>query len=333
MSQDKDFFSELRQNPVSGGWINIAPKRDSRPRLFNKEISKENCPFENPEAANNLKASVTVQNLQNTDWAVKVLPNKFPVLKWHVVCPNPEIDGPYLKMEGVGFHDLIITRDHERNFPEFSPEESELVFKAFQERYRQVAAEQCVKYVSIFHNHGMTAGASVPHPHSQMIALPIIPPDVQRSLKGSSEQFEKNGACIHCVIMEHELKYATRLIYQNDDAAVFCPFASQQNYEVRIFPKKHHAFFEDAKENLYGVAEALNKTLKQIKIKLDDPDYNFFIHTAPTHSAGWDHYHWHIEIQPKINIWGGFELGTNVRIVSVTPEEAADTLKAANSKF
>jgi len=229
----------------------------------------------------------------------------------------------------VGFHELVIFRDHDRYLADFTKEEIKKVLLAYQERYRSLAKEKYVKYISIFHNHGKEAGSTVPHPHSQILALPIVPPDVSHSISGSRRYFHEHNRCVHCQMLTQELKEKKRIIYQNKDMVVIAPFVSRTEFEIRIFPKKHFAYFDKIKnEELEFLADALKFAFLKIYKKLKDPAFNFFIHTAPTiRNRDYSHYHWHIEILPKFDIFGGFELGTGIDIVSITPEKAAEILK------
>ncbi len=324
--------SELRQDLVSGDWIVIAPKRAKKPaQLIRKEkrtrVSLKNCPFENPQKSGNGEPIIIYRN--SNDWLLQIVQNKYPAFtpKSHKIKILK--DGPYSVVDGVGYHDLVITRDHNKNFPALNKKEANLVFRSFIERYKIVAEDPCSAYVSIFHNWGPKAGASVYHPHYQIIVIPVIPSDVNHSLNGSLNYFKKNKKCVHCVMIEYEKKIRKRIIYENKEAIVFTPFVSREPFELRVFPKRHLSYFEDTPNNtMKMIVDALQVALKRIEKKLHDPDYNFFIHTAPILSKKkYNHYHWHIEIQPKISISAGFELGTGIEITVVDPDEAAKILK------
>lgn len=331
--------SEFRKDIVSNDWILVVTGRRNRPnaeRIKNtprKPTPKKGCPFENPQKSGgefpllwfpNSKRSAS-ENIQ--DWFLQVVPNKFPALTPHHVCPKEGSVGPYFTMNGIGFHEVIITRDHERSIADMNHDEVELVLRSYQERYLTIEQEPCIEYVLVFHNHGPKAGASILHPHSQLIALPIIPPDVLSSLEGSKRYFDKHKTCVHCAMIKFEEKEKKRIVYENKKFIVFAPFAPRVSYEIRLFPKKHSAHFEDIiKEDRRDLADALKITLSKLKKALRDPDYNFFIHTAPAKSDGRDHYHWHFEILPRIAIWAGVELGTGIEVVAVPPEEAAEEL-------
>ncbi len=324
--------SELRQDLVSGDWIVIAPKRAKRPeQLLKKEkrikAAKEDCPFENPQKSGHGESILAYPDSNN--WQVKVVQNKYPAFAHKNIHVKVSRQGLYSTVSGVGHHDLVITRNHDNNFAHLSGQGANLVFKAFQDRYLMFVNDPCLAYVSIFHNWGPKAGASIYHPHYQIIAIPVIPPDINHSLLGSLRYFKKFKKCVHCAMIEEEEKNRRRIIYENKGAIVFTPFVSREPFELRVFPKKHLPYFENTQdEDLKWIVEALQKALIKIEKHLHDPDYNFFIHTAPIlNKKKYHHYHWHIEIQPKINISAGFELGTGIEINAVDPDEAAKILK------
>jgi len=342
--------SELRQDIVSGDWIVISPKR-AKKHLQNLGQEKrikapiKDCPFENPQKNGNGEPILIyppAADSQRSKWEVMVVQNKYPVLS-HLpalvrkakqagknVCAKKIKKGPYLTIEGIGYHDLVISRNHYKNFAHLDKKTANLVFHAFRDRYLMLIKDRCLAYISIFHNWGSKAGATIYHPHYQMMALPVVPPDVEHSLSGSINYFKKFKKCVHCEMIEYERKEKKRIIYENQGAVVFTPFVSREPFELRVFPKKHLPYFEDIPdEDLKWVVEALQQALIKIEKRLKDPDYNFFIHTAPILEKNkYKNYHWHIEIQPKISISAGFELGTGIEITVVDPDEAAKILKA-----
>ncbi len=328
--------SQLRQDLVSGDWIVIAPRRGKRPHQVVKKsakrkiASKTGCPFENPQGSGHDKPILIYGNHQN--WQLQIVENKYPALShrrddYRRAAITKE--GPYYVAPSIGHHELVITRDHYKNFGRLSGDEANQVFESFRDRYLMFLNDKNISYVSIFHNWGPTAGASIYHPHYQMVAIPIIPPDVQHSLTGSLNYFKKNKKCVHCAMIKHELKNKQRIIYQNEGAIAFCPFVSKEPFEVRVFPKKHLPYFENTLDYTFEhVVKALQHVLKKTAANLKDPDYNFFIHTAPIKDKEkYKCYHWHIEVVPKTNISAGFELGTGIEINPVDPDEAAKLLR------
>ncbi len=328
-------MSELRQDLVSGDWVISAPERAKRPELFGqkrnvrKVLPRSTCPFE-PETIKKSSANwppiLSYPNEKN--WKVIIAANKYPALKHFAGCSVDFRHGPNAVKTGVGNHDLLITRDHKKNFADLPLDEAAEALFLLQERYKELAKDKCNFYTSTFFNWGSSAGASVYHPHYHILTLPIIPPDVAHSLDGSKKYFETHKRCVHCVILSFDLKEKKRIIDKNKHSVSLAPFVSRSPFEIRIFPLRHHARFEDTPKNeLKAVTDILQKALKRIKINLKDPDLNFFIHTSPLKDRKYNYYHWHIEIIPKIVIFGGFELSTGVEINVVDPENAASILK------
>lgn len=335
MATKKKNISELRQDLVSGDWVVIALARGKRPHAFAAATKPKTtpppisqCPF---EAVSEKKEKPFIrydyrQGGHTSGWSVVAVPNKFPAFS-KAPCNSFFKEGPYTLAEGVGSHEVFILRDHARYIPDLDAEEMINLVRAYRERYRALTREKCVAYVLVFHNHGREAGASLPHPHSQLIAMPVIPPDVSRSLRGSERFFHEHGTCVHCEMIQYELRAKKRIIDENERFVACAPFASKMAFEIRILPKIHQpnfAMLED--DDLALVAKMLQKQLTRLRNGLNDPAYNFFIHTSPDGEKH-GHYHWHIEIVPKTSIWAGFEIGTGIEISAIAPEDAAAFLR------
>ncbi|MBU2036787.1 galactose-1-phosphate uridylyltransferase [Patescibacteria group bacterium] len=322
--------SELRFDLVSKNWIVIATGRAKRPEEFIKQerikvtVEKKDCPFCN--LATQEKPVLEYKNEAGQN-EVTIIPNKYPAFAQTGLL-NERAEGPYSIMDGVGFHEVVVTSDHNKSLAELPLSQVRRVIDAYQERYLELANEKFVNYISIFHNHGQEAGASIAHPHSQIIAIPVIDPDLQGSLNGSRLFFETRGECVHCKMMEWDREDKQRIIYENKEFVVLCPFASRASFEVRIYPKEHHSYFERIKDmEKDQLADALQVAMSKIFKGLNDPAYNFFLHTAPADGKDYGHYHWHFEILPKTSILAGFELGAGIEISTVQPEAAAEYLR------
>ncbi len=316
--KSKKFPSELRFDIVSKNWVVIAIARARRPESFSENGhvqslgSKEDCPFETLPFENRFAISV---------------PNKYPAF-FPFKSPMTRLVGPYQVMDGVGFHEVLVTKDHVRDIGDFSLEETKELIDLYQDRYSALMKEEFVNYIAIFKNKGPKAGATLMHPHSQLIATPVLNPDIQRSLAGSKEFYEKNKKCVHCVMLEWELRDKERVVYENECFAALCPFASTVAFEVRLYPKAHLSNFEKVTEKEKACfAQALSEAMKKIKKALQDPDYNYFLHTAPIDGEDYAHYHWHLEILPKTSTLAGFEMGTGIFISTIEPEKAAAFLR------
>ncbi len=326
----KKFPTELRMDLVSNDWVVIATGRARRPESFAKHkriqeaILPKDCPFCQEGI---LEKAVAGRDKPNGSWFVISIPNEFPAFARGYALHERK-EGPNRIMDGIGYHEVIVTADHERQMTQFTADEVKMVVDVYQERYSDLINKKFVKYVSIFHNHGREAGASVAHPHSQLIAIPVLDPDLRDSVDGAESFYRSQGECVYCRMLKWDLKDERRIIYQNDKFVVLCPFAPQVSFEVRIYPKEHQPYFEkmddDDKEFF---AQALQKALSKIDKGLKDPAYNFYIHTAPADGKSYDHYHWHLSILPKTAIWAGFELAVGIEISTIEPEKAAEFLR------
>lgn len=332
-SQNPRELSEIRQDPVSKDWVIIATGRSRRPDEFRIKKEKKETPsadcqfcgtsdaFENPASGGNIMVS-------QDEW-ITVIENKYPLVSGEK-CGLIVERGPYEVQPGVGKHEVIITRDHNRSLGEMSQEEVESVVATYLQRYRSLAQFDCSRYILIFHNHGQEAGASISHPHSQIIAIPVMPGDVERSLIGSRQYYEEKGGCIHCEMIRWEQKEKKRVVFENELMIVVSPFVPRTAFELRIYPKEHSAYFEDMSEaGLRLLAEALREALGRLYVGLGDIAYNFFVHTAPVFERDrYGYYHWHIEILPKAPTPpAGFELGTDIDVSPIDPDEAAEYLR------
>lgn len=326
--------SQLRFDPVSEDWVVIATGRAKRPDDFLKEkkkpadeMSEKDCFF--CDLTTQEKPKVLRRNLKQgtlDNWTIAVVPNKYPAFNYGFALDEKK-EGPYRKMNGVGIHEVVITRDHTKHIAKMDVERVRELIDIYQERYLDLMNEENINYVSIFHNHGRQAGASVSHPHSQIIAVPIIDPDLAMSMAGSARYFEKNRECVHCAMLKADQKDGRRIIFENNKFIALCPYASKIAFETRIYPKEHHPYFERINDDdKVQLAEAVRVVMAKLDKGLGDPAYNFFIHTSPCDGNDYNHYHWHFECLPKTSTWAGFELSTGIEISTIEPEKAAGYL-------
>lgn len=328
-------LNEFREDLVSGEWVLFATGRAQRPELVKKEkpktkvLPKSQCPFEDPEKYGNVVVAEYL-NKERNDWAIKVAKNKYPAVLEGGACLSQKA-GPFNTHEAVGRHEVVIFREHDKHLHDFSKEELASAFKVYQERYWTMTDGDCGKYALIFHNYGSNAGASVSHPHSQIISIPVLPPDIKRSINGSEKFYKEHHKRIYDVMIYWERDEKKRVICENQHFIAFCPFVSKTPYEVRIFPQVSHAHFEKMpEEQLNYLGEILLLVLKKIQSALKNPDYNFFIHTAPLERMTTDaheFYTWHIEVLPKISTVGAFELGSGIDVNTIDPDDSAKLLR------
>lgn len=328
--------SEFRQDIVSGDWILIAPRRARRGHSFIQRIKrvrepKKTCVFEDPEKYGNKVIGTYLDH--GHDWRIKIIRNKFPAVAHS--HRNKKLfketkKSIYSVFAGIGHHEIVITRDHDAGYENLDIEDASQVLQAFRDRYLEFIRDRNLSYVSIFHNSGLSAGASVYHPHYQIVAIPIIPPDVRHSLHGSHRYYEEHKRCVHCDMISLEQREKKRIIFENKSAVVFAPYVSRTPFEMRIFPKEHSPFFEETNpETMTDIAECLQVSINRMKKALAC-DYNFFVHTSPiANKSHYHHYHWHIELLPKLTHLAGFELNTGITVNTVDPDHAAKLLRKA----
>jgi len=333
--------SELRLDLISKDWVIIATGRAKRPELFRAEkrikptISKKNCPFCNIETQETplliYSRGGKIQNRNDQipgDWTTIVIPNKYPTFLPYSKINKRKEGRLYQKMNAVGFCELVITRDHKFYFSHFKLNQIKEVIEVYQKRYLELMKKKFVNYISIFHNHRFEAGASQPHPHSQIITTPLMDVDLKRALLNSKNYFKKNKKCIYCQMNNWEKRVQKRVVFENKGFLAVCPFASKSAFQVIISPKKHLSYFESiSEEEKWQLAEVFQIVFKKLYKALNDPPYNFYLHTAPCDGGDYHYYHWHWTILPKTSIPAGFELGTHMEISIITPEKAAAYLR------
>lgn len=328
-------MSEFRQNPITKQWVLIAPNRNKRPEDFKTHSVMHGIPEIDSSCAfcpGNEKLNQEISHFPETgDWEIRVIPNKYQALEQTTVYKHKHF---YNFRSGYGDHEVIITRKHNEPVALQSIATVELTLKTFVDRIKLLSENPTIAYVQIFHNHGRDAGASILHPHHQIIATPLIPPHIHSEMLGCYHYYQENKRCIYCDIIKEEVSVKDRLVYESEHFVVISAYASRKPFETWILPKKHGARFEDiTDEQLKHLSYVLKITLGQLYTKLSDPALNFYIHTMPfardTHIINEEAaYHWHLTIFPRITIWAGFEYATGIPINPMPPEETAKFLKS-----
>jgi UDPglucose--hexose-1-phosphate uridylyltransferase len=333
-------MSEIRQDLATKDWIIFATERSRRPNDFkkireNRPVSEyeSKCPFCKGNEDMTTREILSIKS--GRDWSVRVVPNKYPALKPkkdYGSSAGRHTKGPYLRIDGVGNHEVIIESPmHNDDLYKMKSSQIENVIKAYRKRFMALSCKGEYQLIIIFRNHGVRAGTSLRHPHSQLAALPFIPGFVKNKLYESERYFDSKGRCIYCDILKYEKKTGERIICENKDFIAFAPYASLSPYSVQIFPKEHQACFSEISESSTGyLSSILGAILKKIYYVLDDPDYNYIIDSAPVTQCRSRHYHWHIEIFPRLSTRAGFEIGSGININTVFPEKCAKSLRDYN---
>jgi UDPglucose--hexose-1-phosphate uridylyltransferase len=257
-----------------------------------------------------------------------VVPNKFPALGIEGEI-NRQGEGMYDKMNGIGAHEVVIeSPDHSLTMAEMTDRQIERVLCAFRDRVRDLKKDIRFRYIVIFKNHGEAAGATLEHAHSQLIALPVVPKRVKEELDGAKVYFDFKERCVYCDILRQETSAGVRVVTETDRLLVLQPWAPRFPFETWILPKRHESHFEETEDaTLQNLAWALRSTLRKIDKVLERPPFNFIVHTAPLQDTHLSHYHWHIEVIPKLTKVAGFEWGTGFYINPTPPEESAKFLR------
>ena len=329
-------MSIIRQNISTRDWTIFSLERAKRPQDFKqkkrKKIDKEyvaDCPF---CMGNEHLTPKELLRIGEDGWDIRVVPNKFPALEpkdGATLQGGRQMAGPYLCMEGIGQHEVIVESPlHNKSLALMDIEEMEKVVFSYKQRYSQLSKNEDYQLIIIFRNHGSKAGTSLEHPHSQLIATPFVPGYVRNRLFEAQRYYDDLGHCVYCEMLKYEIDKDKRIICQNDGLVAFAPYASVVPYNIMIIPKMHQSCFIQAdNELLADTADILKTTLKMLYDVLEDPDYNYIIDSAPADKAGEKHYHWHIEILPRLNTRAGFEIGSGMYINTVLPEDCARVLK------
>jgi UDPglucose--hexose-1-phosphate uridylyltransferase len=326
---------DLRKDPIVGRWVIVAKSRAKRPHDFVIQPTLHGnrfCPFcegnEDKTPGEVLAYRNPGAEANGKGWRVRVVPNKFPALEIEGEL-NKRGDGIYDMMRGVGAHEVIIEApDHVLSTSELSERQLREVFWAYRDRLVDLKRDRRLVYGMLFKNVGAAAGASLEHTHSQLIVTPIVPVSVREEITGAQGFFNYRGRCVFCDMIHQELTSEKRIVLDTPGFLAVCPFASRFPFETWVLPKQHSSHYENTpKPAIDELARVMQQVIKRIELAVDRPAYNYIIHTAPFDSGELPHYHWHIEIIPRLTNTAGFEWGTGFYINPVPPEDAAAFLR------
>jgi UDPglucose--hexose-1-phosphate uridylyltransferase len=337
--------NEIRKDYLIDRWTVIATGRKKRPVDFKRAPEEKKtsgvCALEpgnedmTPPAVlvyvrsdGGIKRDQDKDGIRHKDWLVRCVPNLFPAFTPPQTSETDVAQEFFLRNRATGHHEVLVESPVHDEHPA-SARISQLIHvtNASRDRLRELSQKKYVKYVSIFRNHGLEAGASLSHAHTQIIATPIIPRTIEEELKTSEQFLRKNGKCAFCEILKKE-ENQSRFIWKNEHFVVFAPWGSVHPFEFWIFPRKHQRSLLDLSQT---EVESLAKTVRicfgALKSLLNDPPYNYGFHQLCADRC--EHYHWHLEVYPKLSIWAGFEKSTGMYINVVSPEDAAAHMREA----
>lgn len=327
-------MGELRQSLASKRWVIIATERAKRPADIVPRASDAGahlpeydptCPF----CPGNEEADLEVARFpESGPWQVRIVRNRYPALDYKLPVERT-FDGVHRKINAVGYHEVLVESPrHNTSLALESPESVALMLIAFQRRGKEIAADPRIEHVLYFKNHGSFAGSSLPHPHGQLMGLPVVPAEIRERAEQARHYYDDTGTCVFCTMLRAELNEQVRIVIESEHYAAFIPFAAFSPFHLWIMPKRHNSsFLEATEEELADLARVLRRVLRKLYYGLHDPAYNFIIRSAPLHDPSREYMHWYLTIVPRVSQAAGFELASDMFINSTLPEESAAFLR------
>jgi UDPglucose--hexose-1-phosphate uridylyltransferase len=329
-------MSQLRLNVLTDRWVAIATDRSSRPGDFAPRIEPPTLPRHCPFCPGHEEETPPALETYGRDghWLVRVVPNRYPAFEGKGEFEVTEVGPLFRQAPGTGIHEvLIFTPDHDASWADLDDKQVALAIAAIRDRLEVHADQSSVRYTQTIVNHGREAGASLEHPHGQLLGVPFVPDELQAELDGFARETAA-GPCVLCAtIAEEELAQDQgpehRVLYTDERVVVVCPFWSATPYEMLVIPRQHEPHLAEASPaDLVAVSRALRDVLGSLLQLIGDTAYNIVFHTAPHRSD--DPFHWHVHVLPRMTSVAGFEAGTGVLINIVAPEQAAEDLRYAH---
>ncbi|HVP16192.1 MAG TPA: DUF4921 family protein [candidate division Zixibacteria bacterium] len=338
-------FNEVRKDYLLDRWVVIATERGRRPTDFAKQERQQTktavcpmCPGNEHltppavlvylKAGNGIRKTKDENDSRHKNWLIRAIPNLYPAFSppKERISPKQIVKNANL-LVAVGHHEVLVESPNHDEGPANAPiPQVAHVVNGYIDRLRDLSARPYVRYVSIFRNHGLEAGASLSHAHSQIIAMPFVPRTVKEEIDASRKSWIQNKKCAFCSIIEKE-RSGPRFVLENSKFIVFAPYASVNPMEFWVFPRKHESSLLKMSQGEVKIfAETLRTCLSRLKALVNDPPYNYGFHLALDKGAR-DYYHWHLEVYPRLTIWAGFEKSTGVYINTMTPETAAESMR------
>ncbi len=325
---------ELRQNLATKEWVIIANERAKRPNTYveRRHAMTESCsPHDDacPFCIGNEEIDLEIARIPAVgDWKVRVVRNKFPALSVDGNLTR-SFNGVRRRVAGIGYHEVLVEHPHHNTtLALMEPDEIQLVLEMYQWRGREISKDPRIEQIVYFKNHGERAGASLPHPHGQIIAMPMVPGDIRRRIEEARRYFDENGECVFCAMLNDELAQNERIIMANEHFVSFGLYAASSPFHAWIVPRRHSSSFTHIRpEETAALARVLRDLLRRLYYGLNDPDFNLIIRSAPVKEPENAYLHWYIALVPRLSRSAGFELGSGVRINPSLPEDCVDFLR------
>jgi UDPglucose--hexose-1-phosphate uridylyltransferase len=324
--------SQLRLNPLTDRWVAIAVERAARPGDFaprSQPFGAETrpCPFCPGHEEETPPALETYA--RDGRWLVRVVPNLYPAFEGREPFTVTDLGPLFAQAPATGIHEvLVFSPDHDASWADLDDRQVGLTMAAVRDRMEEHAHQAGVRYTQVIVNHGREAGASLEHPHGQLLGIPFVPEELAAESRGFASHDHRHGACVLCATVTAELDAGVRVVGFDDRVVVLCPYWSATPYELLVIPRTHETHLaEAAPGDLVAVGRALRDALATLTALVGDVAYNLVAHSAPHHADG--PFHWHVHALPRLTSVAGFEAGTGVLINIVAPEQAATQLRGA----
>jgi UDPglucose--hexose-1-phosphate uridylyltransferase len=328
-------MSELRQNFATKEWVVIATERARRPEEMASKRARRpvasfvaNCPFCPGNEKLTPPEVLRVPSAMDVPWHARVIPNKFAALS-REAQPSRTMHRLRRAVNGFGVHDVIVeTPDHSQVLALMPDSYVAEIIHIYKARYDELSLDPRIALITIFKNHGLDAGTSLEHPHSQMIATPVTSLQVRERFQQALRHFDDVGECMFCQMLNEELEEQTRIVTVSEHFVALEMYASPAPFCTHIYPRRHMASFGDISgTEVNDLARMLRLTLAKLYHGLADPDFNFTIRSAPADSVSVKYFHWYLSVIPRLTRVAGFELGSGMFINTVLPEAAAEFLR------
>ncbi len=321
-------MSEFRQDSLTRDWVIVVPERSRRPHDGPAAGPGRSCPF-CPGSEGDTPPTVARVDDALGNWKIRVIGNRFPILTAANGIPEPARSDPWHRLPGHGHHEIVIDApDHDGTLGSLDPEQIRLLLETYVGRARVLGELAAIREVVVFRNHGEQAGASLRHPHSQIVATPVISPVTRRRIMDEIRYYDDHGACAICRTLADEREAGSRFVHESRHFASFAPFASRVSHHLRIVPLRHCARFDYASpEELGDLARHLHTIFAALEEELDNPDHNLVVASPPLDLVHQGANHWFIDVLPRLAVPAGFEIGSGIVVSTCAPETAAAALR------
>ncbi|WP_298819960.1 galactose-1-phosphate uridylyltransferase [Chloroflexus sp.] len=328
-------MSELRQNIATREWVIIASERARRPNSFTEKRQTPHtaerpphdpqCPF----CVGNEELDLEIdRHPASGPWQIRIVRNKYPALHEHGPVVR-HFDGVQRALSGYGYHEVLIEHPrHNTTLGLMTVDEVRAVLATYLRRGQAISTDPRIEQVVIFKNHGERAGASLQHPHSQIMAVPVVPSDIRHRIEEARRFFDDTGQCVFCAMINDEVARDERIVYANDEFVAFVLYAASSPFHLWILPRRHRAcFFRIEEAELDSLASLIREVFYRLYHRLNDPDFNLVLRSAPTKEPENGYFHWYLAVVPRLSYMAGFEMGSGIFINPSIPEACAAFLR------